>query len=215
MKRMVVGAALLAAAPFAAQAQSPLQPGGVLSSAPKAAELDVQQSFNVTVTVPPFGIGSFQTNATFNTGYVLGGTLGYDFLGPRIEVEGVYRENNGNADGRRRRRQRWLHLPAKINVMGNRLLRLPRGSSRSFPTSAPAPVSRSSTRALSARRAQHAVRLSGHGRRWLEHRLRPSVSTWKAATRHDHAQLRHQGTAGGTAYTLTDQPDTTTTSAPC
>ena len=28
MKRMVVGAALLAAAPFAAQAQTPLQPGG-------------------------------------------------------------------------------------------------------------------------------------------------------------------------------------------
>ena len=95
MKRMVVGAALLAAAPFAAQAQS-LQPGGVYVGLEGGLNWIFNSSFNSTITIPPFGSGSFQTNASWNTGYVLGGVVGYDFLGPRIELEGAYRANNGN-----------------------------------------------------------------------------------------------------------------------
>src|SRR6185369_4089327 len=95
MKRMVVGAALLAAAPFAAQAQS-LQPGGVYVGLEGGLNWIFNSSFNSTATVAPFFTGSFQTNASWNTGYVLGGVVGYDFLGPRIELEGAYRANNGN-----------------------------------------------------------------------------------------------------------------------
>jgi outer membrane protein OmpA-like peptidoglycan-associated protein len=30
-----------------------------------------------------------------NTGWALGGVVGYDFVGPRVELEGMYRSNNG------------------------------------------------------------------------------------------------------------------------
>jgi outer membrane protein OmpA-like peptidoglycan-associated protein len=33
---------------------------------------------------------------SFNTGYAVGGKVGYDFVGPRIELEGLYRNNQGN-----------------------------------------------------------------------------------------------------------------------
>jgi OOP family OmpA-OmpF porin len=95
MKRLVVGAALLAAAPFCAQAQTPLQPGGFYLGVEGGANWTFNTSFTSTLTVPGFGSASTGSNATFNTGFVAGGAVGYDFLGPRIEVEGVYRENSG------------------------------------------------------------------------------------------------------------------------
>jgi OOP family OmpA-OmpF porin len=94
MKRMVVGAALLAALPFTAQAQS-LQPGGVYVGVEGGLNWMFNNSFNSTATVAPFFTGSFTTNAYFNTGWVAGGQVGYDFVGPRLELEGVYRENTG------------------------------------------------------------------------------------------------------------------------
>ena len=37
-------------------------------------------------------------NVSPQTGWALGGKIGYDFIGPRVEVEGLYRENqNGNS----------------------------------------------------------------------------------------------------------------------
>jgi opacity protein-like surface antigen len=95
MKRMVVGAVLLAAAPFCAQAQTPLQPGGFYIGAEGGANWMFNTSFTSTLTVPPFGSISTGSNLTFNTGFVAGGAVGYDFFGPRVEVEGVYRENSG------------------------------------------------------------------------------------------------------------------------
>jgi len=35
-------------------------------------------------------------NNNFNTGYAVGGKVGYDFVGPRVELEGIYRNNTGN-----------------------------------------------------------------------------------------------------------------------
>ena len=35
---------------------------------------------------------SYQTN----TGWAAGGKIGYDFVGPRIELESIYRQNNGS-----------------------------------------------------------------------------------------------------------------------
>ena len=94
MKRMVVGAALLAAAPFAAQAQS-LQSGGVYVGLEGGLNWMFNSSFNTQAVVAPFFNQGFSTNATWQTGYVLGGTVGYDFVGPRVEVEGAYRNNYG------------------------------------------------------------------------------------------------------------------------
>ena len=95
MKRMVVGAALLAAAPFCAQAQS-LQSGGVYVGLEGGANWMFNSTFNTQAVVNPFFNQGFQTTATWNTGYVLGGTVGYDFVGPRVELEGAYRNNYGN-----------------------------------------------------------------------------------------------------------------------
>ena len=35
---------------------------------------------------------------TYNTGYAIGGVAGYDFLGPRVELEVMYRNNAGTAN---------------------------------------------------------------------------------------------------------------------
>ena len=79
-------------------------------------ELDLQQRRSQShSTGRPFGSGtvSSNSNASCNTGYVLGGQLGYDFVGPRIEAEGAYRRTHGTLAVRWRRLQRWLQLPAK------------------------------------------------------------------------------------------------------
>lgn len=36
-------------------------------------------------------------NNSYNTGYAIGGVAGYDFLGPRVELEVMYRNNAGTA----------------------------------------------------------------------------------------------------------------------
>src|SRR5262245_60503140 len=33
---------------------------------------------------------------TMDTGWAAGGRLGYDFVGPRVELEGMYHSNNGS-----------------------------------------------------------------------------------------------------------------------
>src|SRR5262249_16938851 len=117
MKRMVVGAALLAAAPFAAQAQS-LQPGGVYVGLEGGANWLFNSSFNSSVFVAPATVGSFSTNASWDTGYVVGGVVGYDFVGPRVEVEGAYRANTGNLQFGGIVGSAGMNLQ-QINVMGN------------------------------------------------------------------------------------------------
>ena len=38
-------------------------------------------------------------NYDMDTGFAVGGVVGYDFVGPRVEFEGVYRGNNGQGPG--------------------------------------------------------------------------------------------------------------------
>jgi OmpA-OmpF porin, OOP family len=56
-------------------------------------------NINGTATVGSFGTGPFNstTAATFNTGWAAGGFIGYDFIGPRMEVEALYHDNKGAA----------------------------------------------------------------------------------------------------------------------
>jgi outer membrane protein OmpA-like peptidoglycan-associated protein len=84
MKKTLLGAAALIALPMAAaHAQSDwFTPG---------------QSF------PGFYIGAEgglnwllnSSNYNMDLGYAVGGKVGYDFVGPRVELEGMYRSNNG------------------------------------------------------------------------------------------------------------------------
>jgi len=78
MKKVLIAAAAIAAFPAVAQAQDVQTPGIYLG-----VEGGLNWMFNSTI----FG---FNTNPT--TGWAAGGKIGYDFIGPRIEVEGLYRE---------------------------------------------------------------------------------------------------------------------------
>ena len=87
MKKAFVAAAAIAALPVMAHAQSPTPGfyGGV--------EGGLSWLLNTTIA----GQGVQPT-----TGWAAGGKFGYDFIGPRVEVEGVYHENQtsgGNFPG--------------------------------------------------------------------------------------------------------------------
>ena len=81
MKKALLAAVAAVALPVAAQAQSP-QPGIYIG-----AEGGLNWLLNTTIA----GVG-----VTPQTGWAVGGVIGYDFVGPRVEIEGVYRQNNTN-----------------------------------------------------------------------------------------------------------------------
>ncbi len=85
MKIAVMGAAALALLPFAVQAQSAQNQGFYIG-----AEGGLNWMFNTTANVPGFG-GA--VNIYPATGWAAGGMIGYDFGGPRVELEGIYRSN--------------------------------------------------------------------------------------------------------------------------
>src|ERR1700760_1405747 len=95
MKRLIIGAALLAAAPLCAQAQTPLQPGGFYIGVEGGGNWLLNNTFTSQGYGPLLGGLSGQSSTNWNTGWTAGGSVGYDFVGPRVELEGVYRENNG------------------------------------------------------------------------------------------------------------------------
>jgi outer membrane protein OmpA-like peptidoglycan-associated protein len=85
MKRTLMGAAALALLPFAVQAQSAPNQGIYIG-----AEGGLNWMFNTTANVPGFG-GA--VNIYPAMGWAAGGMIGYDFGGPRVELEGIYRSN--------------------------------------------------------------------------------------------------------------------------
>ena len=81
MKKALLAAAALVALPVVAQAQMPMQGFYI------GAEGGVNWLLNTTI---------LNTPVTPQTGFAAGGVIGYDFVGPRVEVEGVYRNNQTN-----------------------------------------------------------------------------------------------------------------------
>jgi opacity protein-like surface antigen len=80
MKKVLLAAAAVIALPAIAQAQDVQMPGVYFG-----VEGGLNWMFNTTI---------LNTQVSPLTGWAAGGKLGYDFLGPRIEVEGLYRQNN-------------------------------------------------------------------------------------------------------------------------
>src|SRR5438093_8725391 len=78
MKKALMAAAALIALPVMAQAQTP-SPGVYIG-----VEGGVNWLLNTTI---------YGFNVTPNTGWAAGGVIGYDFVGPRVEIEGIYRNN--------------------------------------------------------------------------------------------------------------------------
>jgi len=88
MKKVLLAAAAVIALPAIAEAQDVQTPGVYFG-----VEGGLNWMFNTTI------LGQ---NVSPQTGWALGGKIGYDFLGPRIEVEGLYRQNvNSNFFGNR------------------------------------------------------------------------------------------------------------------
>src|SRR5581483_7308266 len=81
MKKALMAAAALVALPVMAQAQTPSSGFYV------GAEGGLNWLLNTTILGTP---------VSPQTGFAAGGVIGYDFVGPRVELEGVYRNNQHN-----------------------------------------------------------------------------------------------------------------------
>jgi OmpA-OmpF porin, OOP family len=83
---------VFAVLPATTQAQTLQYPGFYIG-----AEGGLNWMFNTsstaTFSVPGIGFGSGTVNAYPALGWAAGGMIGYDFVGPRVELEGVYRDN--------------------------------------------------------------------------------------------------------------------------
>ena len=140
MKKLLLATAALIALPALAQAQSQPMPGFYIGG-----EGGLNWMFNTTANVPGFG-GA--VNIYPATGWAAGGMIGYDFVGPRVELEGIYRQQPGDPAGRAHRlpaihrgRQHQSH-----GHHGQRACTTSASAGRSCPISAPAPASPSSMR---------------------------------------------------------------------
>ena len=88
MKKVLLAAAAVVALPAIAEAQDVPVPGVYFG-----VEGGLNWLFNTTI------LGQ---NVSPQTGWAVGGKVGYDFIGPRIELEGLYRQNiDGNFFGNR------------------------------------------------------------------------------------------------------------------
>ncbi len=82
MKKALLAAVAVLVLPAAVQAQSMFTPG----------------TSNPGVYIGIEGGGNWLLNSNnynMDIGYAAGGVVGYDFVGPRVELEGVFRSNNG------------------------------------------------------------------------------------------------------------------------
>jgi outer membrane protein OmpA-like peptidoglycan-associated protein len=93
IKKLLTMTAAAAVLPVVAQAQSLQNPGFYVGAAGGLNWL-LNSSYPINTTT--FGVFANPTgNASYSTGWAAGGMIGYDFLGPRIEIEGMYRQNQG------------------------------------------------------------------------------------------------------------------------
>src|SRR5215813_13888346 len=83
MKKVLLGAVALIALPMAAANAQMFTPGPASPGIYIGAEGGLNWLLN-------------NNGNTYNTGYAVGGKVGYDFVGPRVELEGLYRNNQGN-----------------------------------------------------------------------------------------------------------------------
>ena len=95
IKKLLATVAAVAALPVAAHAQSQsLQYPGFYVGAVGGLNWVFSNSYNGSVNTLGT-VTSPAINESYNTGWAVGAMIGYDFLGPRIEIEGMYRDSTG------------------------------------------------------------------------------------------------------------------------
>jgi len=94
MRKLLVATTVLVALPIAAQAQS-LQPGGFYIGAEGGINWLLNTSSTANVTAGGLA-GSGTVNVNTNLGWTAGGMIGYDFIGPRVELESRFIQNTVN-----------------------------------------------------------------------------------------------------------------------
>jgi OOP family OmpA-OmpF porin len=88
MKKALLAAAAVVALPVMAQAQTP-EPGLYIGA---EGGINWLTNFTVNTAVPAAPV----VGVTPGLGWMAGGVVGYDFVGPRVELEGIYRWNPTN-----------------------------------------------------------------------------------------------------------------------
>ena len=160
IRKTLATAAVVMALPIAAQAQSLQYPGFYIG-----AEGGGTWMFHTT-TGTPLGSGTIYPDI----GWAAGGMVGYDFVGPRVELEGIYRRNTAtvgagpfNAFGAAKddigdprqhpvRLQRRRHDRSVYRRRCRRRLRQDLGARRRRPTPRSSPTRRSSASATTSTR---------------------------------------------------------------
>ncbi len=93
-KVLIAVATVLGAVPALADAQTLQYPGFYVGGI-GGLNWQLNNSMSVSASSPFQGI-SGTGNGGFNTGWAAGGMVGYDFVGPRVELEAMYHDNTGS-----------------------------------------------------------------------------------------------------------------------
>ena len=157
MKKALIAAAALVALPVVAQAQTPM-PGFYIGA---EGGLNWLMNFTAAPNNPALPA---TVSVTPQTGWMAGGVIGYDFVGPRVELEGIYRNNPTNVGipGTALNNQ-----VGQLGIMANLLYDFMPASVITPYIGAGAGIAFVDSNQLAG---QHAVRLSGHRRSGLERR---------------------------------------------
>ena len=117
MKKSLFAAAALIALPMAAQAQSPA-PGFYIGA---EGGLNWLLNTNVTAVTSTSGGALNTVQVTPQTGWMAGGVIGYDFVGPRVELEGLPTAIPERRCARKRRGHiaRWKRTPVEALAGGS------------------------------------------------------------------------------------------------
>ena len=174
IKKALVAAAALVALPVAAQAQSLQYPGFYVGI-----EGGGNWMFNNNVTTPFGASGTIYPQI----GWAAGGMIGYDFVGPRVEIEGVYRHNQATVGGGTF--NAFGAAKDDIGVIANILYDFNAGGTIVPYIGAGAGVAFVRTSALGFSNDTHAVRLPGDPGRRLQHRPDVPRQPRCALLRHD------------------------------
>ena len=88
MKKALLGAVALMALPLAANAQS------MFASGPASPGFYIGAEGGLNWLLNSSNNGYSATNSVLGAGYAVGGKAGYDFVGPRVELEALYHNNS-------------------------------------------------------------------------------------------------------------------------